>query len=56
MGKGKGAQEFWADVIKPGQIICEIGGVDVKLAEQAALLAGSKLPIKTKVAFRTRVE
>ena len=56
MGKGKGAPEFWAAVIKPGQIIFEIGGVDVKLAEQAALLAGSKLPIKTKVAFKTRVE
>jgi large subunit ribosomal protein L16 len=55
-GKGKGAPEFWAAVIKPGQIIFEIGGVDVKLAEQAALLAGSKLPIKTKVAFKTRVE
>ena len=56
MGKGKGAPEFWAAVIKPGQIIFEIGGVDVKLAEQAVILAGCKLPIKTKVAFKTRVE
>ena len=56
MGKGKGAPEFCAAVIKPGQIIFEIGGVDVKLAEQAVILAGSKLPIKTKVAFKTRVE
>ncbi|MFI3256703.1 MAG: 50S ribosomal protein L16 [Spirochaetales bacterium] len=56
MGKGKGAPEFWAAVIKPGQIIFEIGGVDVALAEQAVHLAGSKLPIKTKVAFRNTVE
>ena len=56
MGKGKGAPEFWAAVIKPGQILFEIGGVDVKLAEQAAILAGSKLPIKTKLAFKTRAE
>ena len=25
-GKGKGAPEFWAAVIKPGQILFEIGG------------------------------
>ena len=55
-GKGKGAPEFWAAVIKPGQIIFEIGGVDLKLAEAAIELAGSKLPIKTKVAFRHNVE
>ena len=52
MGKGKGAPEFWAAVIKPGQILFEIGGVDLALAEQAMHLAGSKLPIKTKIAFR----
>ena len=55
-GKGKGAPEFWAAVIKPGQILFEIGGVDVNVAEDAAKLAGSKLPIKTKIAFKTRVE
>ena len=56
MGKGKGAPEFWAAVIKPGQILFEIGGVDMNLAEQAIKLAGSKLPIKTKIAYRTAVE
>ncbi|MCQ2612219.1 MAG: 50S ribosomal protein L16 [Treponemataceae bacterium] len=56
MGKGKGAPEFWAAVIKPGQILFEIGGVDENLAAEACHLAGSKLPIKTKVAFKTRVE
>lgn len=56
MGKGKGAPEFWAAVIKPGQILFEIGGVDVELAEEAVRLAGSKLPIRTKIAYKTRVE
>ena len=56
MGKGKGAPEFWAAVIKPGMILFEVGGVDKKLAEKAMILAASKLPIKTKVAFRPTVE
>lgn len=54
-GKGKGAPEFWAAVIKPGQILFEIGGVDLAIAEEAMRLAGSKLPIKTKVAYRNEV-
>ena len=52
MGKGKGAPEFWAAVIKPGVILFEVGGIDIKLAERALELAASKLPIKTKIAFR----
>ena len=54
-GKGKGAPEFWAAVIKPGQIIFEVGGVDLAIAEEAIRLAGSKLPIKTKIAYRNEV-
>ncbi len=54
-GKGKGAPEFWAAVIKPGQILFEIGGVDIAIAEEAMRLAGSKLPIKTKIAYRNEV-
>ena len=56
MGKGKGAPEFWAAVIKPGMILFEIGGVDKKVADEAMHLAASKLPIKTKVAYRPTVE
>jgi len=55
-GKGKGAPEFWAAVVKPGQILFEIGGVDRDIAEEAVRLAGSKLPIKTTVAFSNSVE
>ena len=56
MGKGKGAPEFWAAVIKPGQILFEIGGVELELAEAAMQLASSKLPIKTKIAFRPTID
>ena len=56
MGKGKGSPEFWAAVIKPGQILFEIGGVDLELAASAMKLAGSKLPIKTKIAYLPTVE
>ena len=56
MGKGKGAPEFWAAVVRPGNVLFEIGGVDLKLAEKAMVLAASKLPIKTKIAFRPTVD
>ena len=52
MGKGKGSPEFWAANIKPGVILFEVGGIDIKLAEQALKLAADKLPIKTKIAFK----
>lgn len=56
MGKGKGAPEYWAAVIKPGMILFEVGGINKELAAKAMSLAASKLPIKTKVAFRPTVE
>ena len=52
MGKGKGAPDHWAAVLKPGMILFEIGGVDVKLAHDALVLASAKLPVKTKIAYK----
>ena len=44
MGKGKGAPEFWAAVIKPGMILFEVGGIDkVLLKRQCTLLQASFL-------------
>ncbi len=54
MGKGKGNPEFWVDVIKPGRIIYEIGGVPEDLAREALRLAAAKLPFKTRIV--TRIE
>lgn len=48
MGKGKGAVEYWAAVVKPGRVMFEIGGVSEELAREAIRLAMHKLPIKCK--------
>jgi len=48
MGKGKGAVEYWAAVVKPGRIIFEVGGVPIEIAKEALSLAAQKLPVKTK--------
>lgn len=48
MGKGKGAVEYWAAIIKPGRIMFEVGGVPLDVAKEALRLAAQKLPVKTK--------
>ncbi|TYB73867.1 50S ribosomal protein L16 [Bizionia saleffrena] len=48
MGKGKGAVEYWAAVVKPGRILFEVGGVSLEVAKEALRLAAQKLPVKTK--------
>ena len=49
MGKGKGAPESWAALVKPGKILYELTGVEGDLAKKALTLAGNKLPFATKV-------
>jgi large subunit ribosomal protein L16 len=56
MGKGKGAPEYWVAVVKPGTVMFELGGIDRNLAEEAMILAGAKLPIKTKFVARSDFE
>jgi large subunit ribosomal protein L16 len=46
MGKGKGAVEYWAAVVKPGRIMFEVGGVPLSVAREALRLAAQKLPVK----------
>lgn len=48
MGKGKGAVEYWAAVVKPGRMLFEVGGVPFDIAKEALRLAAQKLPVKTK--------
>jgi large subunit ribosomal protein L16 len=52
MGKGKGGNEDWVAVIRPGRILYELEGVDEKLAREAFHLAHHKLPINTRVVSR----
>lgn len=56
MGKGKGNPEYWVAPVKRGTVLFEIAGVSKELAEQSLRLAGSKLPIKTKIVSREEGE
>jgi hypothetical protein len=38
MGKGKGAVEYWAAVVKPGRIMFEVGGVLCQLQKRRYVL------------------
>jgi large subunit ribosomal protein L16 len=38
MGKGKGAVEYWAAVVKPGRIMFEVGGVPLSVAKRRYVL------------------
>ena len=52
MGSGKGSPEHWVAVVKPGRVMFELAGVPEPLAREALRLAGTKLPVKTKVVKR----
>lgn len=52
MGKGKGAPDHWAAVVKPGRILFEADGVPLQVAKEAMELAAQKLPIKVKFVVR----
>jgi large subunit ribosomal protein L16 len=52
MGKGKGAPDHWAAVVKPGRILFEADGVSLQVAKEAMELAAQKLPIKVKFVVR----
>lgn len=53
MGKGKGAVEYWAAVVKPGRVMFEVGGgLPEDVAKEALRLAQYKLPIRTKIVAR----
>jgi large subunit ribosomal protein L16 len=43
-------------VVKPGTVMFELGGIEKSLAEEAMVLAGAKLPIKTKFVARADFE
>ncbi|QAA81566.1 50S ribosomal protein L16 [Aequorivita sp. H23M31] len=48
MGKGKGAVEYYAAIVKPGRMLFEVSGVSIETAKEALRLAAQKLPVKTK--------
>ena len=48
MGSGKGDVEGYVAVVKPGQIIFEMGAVPKDIAKEALRLASHKLPLDTR--------
>lgn len=52
MGSGKGTVIGYVAVVKPGNIIFEIGSMNKETATEALRLAAHKLPLKTKFIAR----
>ncbi len=52
MGKGKGNPEYYVSVIKPGQILFEMGGVPEEMARSAMRLCAYKVPFRTRFVRR----
>ena len=55
MGKGKGAPDHWAAVVRPGRILFEIQGIPQEEAKQAFRVASYKLPIRTRFIAREQI-
>jgi large subunit ribosomal protein L16 len=55
MGKGKGGNEGYVAVVRPGRVMFEVEGVSAELANEAFTRARHKLPIKTQVISRESV-
>ncbi|KPK33404.1 MAG: 50S ribosomal protein L16 [Chlamydiae bacterium SM23_39] len=54
MGKGKGAVTGWVAVVRPGQVLFELGDTSFEDAQKSLKLAAAKISVKTK--FVTRLE
>ncbi len=52
MGKGKGAVDHYAAVVRPGRILFEVGGVSKDQAQRALSLAAGKLALSTRFVQR----
>ncbi|MBX3742025.1 MAG: 50S ribosomal protein L16 [Akkermansiaceae bacterium] len=52
MGKGKGAVDGWVAVVRPGNILFEVGGVTESAAKEAMRLASYKLGLRTRLIAR----
>jgi len=52
MGKGKAEPEYWAAVVKPGQVMFEVGGVTEEAAKLCFRRLAFKMPIPVKFVKR----
>jgi large subunit ribosomal protein L16 len=52
MGKGKGEPEFWAAVIRPGQVLFELAGLPEAAARETLAKVAYKMPMKCRFVRR----
>jgi large subunit ribosomal protein L16 len=52
MGTGKGSPEYYAAMVRAGEILFELDGVSRSVAEDAMRLASHKLPMRTRFVER----
>jgi len=52
MGKGKGDPAFWVAVVREGQVLFEIAGVEEDVAREALLRVAHKLPYRCRFVKR----
>lgn len=53
MGGGKGDIVGYVTVVRPGNMLFEIAGVDPEVAKRALKLAAAKLPVLTRIVTRS---
>jgi large subunit ribosomal protein L16 len=53
MGTGKGGVEYYVAVVKPGRVLYEMEGMTKELARDAMKLAQAKLPLMTRIVYRS---
>lgn len=49
MGGGKGAVDHYVFPVRPGRVLFEVDGVSDEMGKEALRLAGSKLPVRTRI-------
>jgi large subunit ribosomal protein L16 len=49
MGKGKGSTKYWVSIIKPGSVLYEISGLNLKMSLRALSYAQTKMPMSTMI-------
>jgi large subunit ribosomal protein L16 len=48
MGKGKGEPEYWAAVIKPGNVLYELSGLSEEAARMCLARLAHKMPVRVR--------
>lgn len=54
MGSGKGSVSHWVAVVRPGNVLFEVGGISHTIALKALNIASYKLPIETRILVKEK--